>query len=314
MAFYEHIAEFCGKRVIDWQPGGSPISSGEVAYRLSLSWDESESGARWIDRLAHFLTEPFAAQTTALIVGPWEQDYDTKDETIAGIITALVEAREQLPALEELFVGEIISEENEISWIEQGDVVPLLAAYPRLRTLTVRGGNGLRLSDLRHDRLETLVLQSGGLPRRVLHDLLAAQLPRLQHLELWLGTDQYGGDITVEDLAPLLSGELFAGLSYLGLRDSEIVDQIAVAVANARILDRIDVLDLSLGMLTDEGATALLLSPRIARLRRLDLHHHFCSEAMVARLKALPLDVDLSEPQEAEIHDGKTYRYIAVSE
>ena len=32
----------------------------------------------------------------------------------------------------------------------------------------------------------------------------AAELPNLEHLELWLGTDSYGGDATVADLADLL--------------------------------------------------------------------------------------------------------------
>jgi hypothetical protein len=190
MAFYEHITEFAGKRVVDWEPGmplGDPTNA---AYRLSLSWDEGDGGGRWTDKFARFLDDPAAARVTAIVVGPWEQDYDTKDQIVAGIIAALVGARDRLPLLEALFLGEIISEENEISWIEQGDVAPLLAAYPRLGHFAVRGGNGLRLPDLRHDRLETLIIQTDGLPRQALRDVLAARLPRLRHLDLWLGTDE----------------------------------------------------------------------------------------------------------------------------
>jgi hypothetical protein len=35
---------------------------------------------------------------------------------------------------------------------------------------------------------------------------------------------------------------------------------------------------------------------------------------MVARLEALPIAVDASEPQEADRYMGETYRYVAVSE
>ncbi len=41
---------------------------------------------------------------------------------------------------------------------------------------------------------DALILESGGLPRRAVRDALAAGAPELRHLELWLGTEEYGGD------------------------------------------------------------------------------------------------------------------------
>ncbi len=100
MAFYEHITEFAGKRVVDWEPGTPLGDPANAAYRLSLSWDEGDGGGRWTDKFARFLDDPAAARVTAIVVGPWEQDYDTKDEIVAGIIAALVGARDRLPLLE----------------------------------------------------------------------------------------------------------------------------------------------------------------------------------------------------------------------
>jgi hypothetical protein len=213
-----------------------------------------------------------------------------------------------------LFLGDIIAEEAEISWIQQTDISPLFDAFPALEYLTVRGGNGLRLGSLRHDRLISLVVQSGGLPVEVVREVCSAQLPNLEHLELWLGSDNYGGNATVEDLGPILSGQLFPKLQSLGLRDSEIADEIATAVASAPVLERIRVLDLSLGTLGDAGAVALLSSPAVAKLEKLDIHHHYCSEDIVARLQALGITVDASEPQQEDAYDGETYRYAAVTE
>ena len=227
---------------------------------------------------------------------------------------ALVAAREQLPNLKAIFLGDIISEENEISWINQSDVSPLFDAYPLLERFAVRGGTGLVFGSLRHAHLKSLVIQSGGLDAGVVRAVSAAHLPELEHLELWLGVEAYGGNVTVDDLAPLLSGALFPKLSYLGLRDSEIADAIAAAVARAPVLERIRVLDLSLGTLTDEGAAALLASPAVARLEKLDLHHHFCSEAMMEKLRGLGIEVDVSQRQEEEEYDGERWRYVAVSE
>jgi hypothetical protein len=80
------------------------------------------------------------------------------------------------------------------------------------------------------------------------------------------------------------------------------------------VLQRIRSLDLSLGTLSDAGAGALLASPAVARLERLDVHHHYCSPAVVARLEGLGISVDASEPQEADESGGEVYRYVAVSE
>ena len=144
--------------------------------------------------------------------------------------------------------------------------------------------------------------------------LARADLPELEHLEIYLGTDDYGANVTPEDLQPILDGQVFPKLKYLGLRNSHIADEVAKAVADAPILNRIDVLDLSLGILGDEGAQALLESPLMANLSLLDLHWHYLTDAMQAKLKSLPCEVDVSEAQSGDEWDGEVYRYVAVSE
>ena len=207
-----------------------------------------------------------------------------------------------------------MSEECEISWIRQSDVSPLFAAYPQLEHFCVRGAEGLNLGSLKHDRLKSLIIQSGGLGANVVREVAAADLPELEHLELWLGEENYGGDTTVADLAPILDGKLFPKLKYLGLRDSEIADKIARAVAVAPVVERIRVLDLSLGILTDEGAATLLESPAVARLEKLDVHHHFCSEEMTAKLQSLSVEVDASERMEPDVYDDEVWRYVAITD
>jgi len=80
------------------------------------------------------------------------------------------------------------------------------------------------------------------------------------------------------------------------------------------VVERIRVLDLSLGTLTDEGASALLDSPAIARLEKLDVHHHFCSEEMTAKLQSLGVEVDASEREKPDIYGDEVWRYVAVGE
>lgn len=309
MGIYQHKTSFAGKPVVDWDPEQGVLDPSQAIYRVGLSDVAYDSDEHWTDRFATLLDHPAAASLTGLVVGVWEEAFEEGE--VDDVVEALVAARDRLPQLRALFMGDIILEECEISWIQQTDLSPLLDAYPQLEHFGVRGATGLSLGTLRYPNLKSLVIESGGLGAEVVRAVAAADLPNLEHLELWLGTPDYGGDATVEDLAPILAGNRFPRLRYLGLRDSEIADEIAVALAQAPILERISMLDLSLGTLGDEGALALLASPALARLQKLDIHHHYCSDEVMARVQALGIEVDVSEQEEADEDMG---RYVAVSE
>lgn len=311
MAIQEHLQEFAGKPVANWEPGSDFQNPGGTLARISLDYDEYDQKQKWLDKFAAFLEDPNASQSTGLVVGPW--DFESSEDSSA-IVEALVTARDRLPNLTAIFLGDILSEENEISWIRQSDVSPLLDAYPALEYFGVRGGDGLSVGALRHERLKTLIIQTGGLNADIVRAIGKSHLPQLEHLELWLGDSGYGATTTVEDLTPILSGQLFASLRYLGLRNSEIADEITRAVATAPIVERIKTLDLSLGTLSDEGAQALLESPAVAKLEKLDIHYHFCSDEMVEKLQQLPIEVDASDSQQPYQYDGESQRYVAVSE
>ncbi|AGZ39013.1 STM4015 family protein [Actinoplanes friuliensis] len=316
MSFYEHATEFAGRRVVDVPLDGPlPPVDGPVAWRFSF-WEFDETTTRGLNEKFREAFEAFVERSggeiEALVIGAW--GYAAFDE---APIAQLCEAASRLPRLRALFLGDQTSEECEVSWMRVGDVTPLLAAYPELEILKVRGGSELLTFDqVRHESLRELVFESGGLPSGVVREVLASEFPALTSLELWLGVDEYGGDTHVELLAPLLAGELFPALRHLGLRNSEIVDDIAVALAAAPIVPRLEVLDLSLGTMTDAGAGALLAGQSLSHLRRLDLHHHYLSPEMSARVvAALPgVLVDVSDVQEADEDDDEVYRYTAVGE
>src|SRR5262249_36343615 len=149
----EHATEFAGKAVRDWEPGKGIADPARFHYRLSVEWEEEQP---WLDKLAAFLTDPQATAATGLISGNW--GYVLKGDEAANVVNALVSARDRLPNLTALFLGDITREEGEISWIVQADVSPLFRAYPRLEHFRVRGGTDLRLGALQHDRLTSLVV------------------------------------------------------------------------------------------------------------------------------------------------------------
>lgn len=303
----EHKTEFGGYAVEDWEPGQE--LKADVLPRLILDYNDK---GKWSDKFQKLLETPGSEQLKGLVAGAWMGE--AWDVSADDVVNAIVAAREKLPHLKVLFIGDITSEENELSWIKQTDISPLFEAFPDLEWLGVRGGEGLTLGVPRHEKLKGLVVETGGLPRAIVQALGQAQLPNLEYLELWLGTDEYGADTEINDLKPLLKDDLFPRLHYLGLRNSEMADAIAGALQGAPVLNKIRVLDLSLGTLTDAGAQALLDNPALAKLEKLDLHYHFCSAEMMAKLENLPCEVDVSEQEEADEYNGESYRYVAHGE
>jgi len=190
----------------------------------------------------------------------------------------------------------------------------LLAAFPKLEMLRVRGGTHLELKSPKHDNLRALALETGGLSKAVVAQLSKAKFPNLEYLELWLGTEEYGGTTRVNDLQPILKGKVFPKLKYLGFRNSEIVDQIAGVVVNAPIVEQLETLDLSLGNLSDEGAGALMNLPTDANLKRLDVHFHYLTKSAVKNLKSLPFAVNTADVQQPDDWGDGEMRFIAVGE
>ncbi|MNO26903.1 hypothetical protein D3C76_167640 [compost metagenome] len=277
--------------------------------KLAIGYDEFEDGQRIGTAIERLSTSPEAASLSSLVIGDWGQAYENSSE---DVVEALVKHSAGFPALRKLFIGEMGYEECEISWITQSDLSPLLPAFPELQSLTIQGGNDLSLSKLRHEKLEELIIITGGLGKGVLAQIAAAELPNLRKLELYLGVDNYGFDGSLEDLIPLIEPGKFPKLTYLGLKNSEIQDEIAIAVADAPILDQLDTLDLSLGTLSDKGAEALLASGRIKGLKALNLSHHYMSEEMLTRWQDSGLPADVSDRQTSD--DDEDWRYPSITE
>ncbi|GAA2730451.1 STM4015 family protein [Actinocorallia aurantiaca] len=309
MSHYEYVESFAGLPVFDFTPetgaDGLP-GAAEAAWRVRLD-DFIEDFAPFQELFSRFLEAVDTTSVTALIVGNWGATHEVPAVRPLELLTG---ASERFPALKALFFGEWLQEETEISWIEQGDVTPLFTAFPGLETVVIRGGSGMELSPLDSPVLRELRLETGGLPGSVARALGASDLPALRSLELWLGVEEYGGDTTVDDLGPLLTGERLPALRHLGLQNAQIQDEIAAAAAGAPVVARLESLSLSMGVLTDEGAEALLSGRALTHLKRLDLHHHYLSDEMAERIRAaLPdVELDLGDRQKDD------WRYVAVAE
>ncbi|QEL17963.1 STM4015 family protein [Limnoglobus roseus] len=300
---------FAGRPVRGFDPDAKP-SRANCVYRIAVEFEDDEQ--TFPDLLDAFLTAHGGPGLTALVVGSWDSDSPLDSST--EVVESLIGARGRMPNLTALFLGDVTAEECEISWMGHGDLSPLLPAFPKLEEFRIRGTSDLTFGTLKHANLKSLAVESGGLPAELIDEVAAAKLPKLEHLELWLGTSNYGGINTVAPLKKLLAGKKFPHLSYLGLKNSAIADAVAAAVAKSPLLDRLDTLDLSLGNLSDDGAKALIAAPAVKKLKKLDLNHHYISDPVLRELRKLKVKLDVRDRKKEDRYDDEVYRYITASE
>jgi hypothetical protein len=307
----EHATIFANREVVDFEPEEGISDPVGIAYAIRCKY---YAGEKVPDQVAKLLQDEQASNLQALVFGIWDADMSQGGSEV--VIEALVAAKNQLKSLQALFIGDIHSEESEISWIVQSDISPILEAYPNLEILQVRGGERLAVSPfVGHEQLKALIVETGGLSSATINQICALNLPKLQHLELWLGSDWYGGDSAIADLNPILVELKFPNLVYLGLRNSQYTDDIAEGVVRSPLLNKIRILDLSMGTLSDAGAELLLKNPVVQQLDILNLSENYLSEEIINFVEAQQANFHVQvmiNGQRTEDEDEE--RYCAVAE
>ncbi|MEH0154427.1 STM4015 family protein [Limibacter armeniacum] len=277
--------------------------------KVSVDFDSEKPFSEVFDA---FLNDPKVGEVRQLHIGQW---FDEVAEVFNEVVDQLLENKDKLQGLETLFMADVDQDEAEISWIEQEDMGPVLVAFPNLKHFIVKGSNGLMFTDLKHDNLETLIIQTGGLGSETFDQVLQSSLPKLQVLEIWTGDSNYGADIEAVQVRPLLKGDLFPELRVLGLKNSEIADDIAKELADAPVLEQLHTLDVSMGIMKDEGAEYLLNS-KLDHLKKLDVSSNYLSADMIQKIaqKWPNLELISGGQKSPDEYHGEVYYYVDVSE
>ena len=276
----------------------SPPDFKKFIYKLNFSWD-SDDDLPLEEQLDKFFALENVSEAQGIILGMHIDD--SADDYYEMIGKKILSGSKKLANLKFLFLGEMNYEESELSWIGQGNAAALLEAFPGLEELRVRGGSdyddptALGFTQCRHACLEKLVIETISLRKQAFTGIAESVLPKLKHLELWLGSDDRQRTTTVEDVSAFVKANPFPDLKHLSFNNCDIIDEIAIAIAELPLIGQLDTLDLSLGTLTDKGANALLNSDLVKQLKKLDIHHHYLSDGMMTKFKELPIEVDLSE-------------------
>ncbi len=275
--------------------------------KYAYGYDDYENGKKNAETLAEeILNDPELPTVNKIIVGCWGESYEND---CSSIIEMFVENATKFAHIESLFIGDMTYEECEVSWIEQGDYSKLWDVLPNLKHLTIKGANGLELGEITHHNLLSLEIICGGLPKSVIHSIAKANLTKLEKLNLYLGVDEYGGDGGIEDIKCILEAS-FPSLTYLGLGNSDMQNEITKAVTTSPLLLQLEILDLSNGTLTDGGAKFILdNAKKLKHLKLLDLHHHYLTDEMMKEIRMLSIPVNLNQQR-----NEKRYMYPLLTE
>ncbi len=292
---------------------GSENGKNEKCKKFMYSYDEYEEQGKGAETLVEdILADPDFPALRELVIGDWGNSWE---DGCQKILDGIVEQAERFSHIESLFIGDMDYEECEVSWIIQGDYSRLWAAMPQLKELTIKGSTDLELGEICHEGLESLTIICGGLSRSVLNSIQDAKLPGLKKLLLYIGVEAYGFDGDENTVKELLEKADFPKLTYLGIEDSEIQDELAQVVLESKFMGQIETLDLANGTLTDKGGELLLKElPKWPNVKKLDVHYHYMSDEMAGKLEALPLEVDASEGNEDERYNGEVYRNAMLTE
>jgi predicted DNA-binding WGR domain protein len=219
------------------------------------------------------------------------------------------------PHLESVFIGDFHSEQQEISWVDHGDVSQWFHKAPNLERLRLHG-SGILLGKLEHPKLARLEIETGGLPEAAVVSLAQAKLPELTHLEVWFGRSTYGGTTNIAALRPLFSSKGLPKLMHLGLQNAEMQDEIAAELVKSKLLASVSSVDLSMGTMREAGARAILTNKdRFKHLKSLNLNTNYIPTALCTLLReALGSMVNVGRQNTPDMYDGEANYYTTVGE
>ena len=283
--------------------------------KFYLDWEESEEqGMILADKIKSYLDEYGTFDREKLVIGMWETAYDNAPDKLVKYLT---ENKDKFPNLKEIYWGDISWEECEVSWIQNTDLAPVVNSFD-LETLTVKGGCGLRFENMKSSTLKKLEIISGGTGETVLSDIVKAELPALTHLEIYMGVDNYGFDGSIQDIIPFTKKENFPKLKYLGLKNSDIEDEICEAVLAGDILPQLEVLDMSYGTLGEKGVNMLLDNiDKISHLKELNIYYNYAPKELLEKLQGEMEKLGIKsycDQGDADLDEEEEYRYPYITE
>ena len=105
MTISTNIRSFFGLPLHDFSPDKGISNPDTTAYKISLTWDDSEAGKNIVDSAKQLLADPNIGKLRALVIGSWGECYDNSPQ---ALIDLLVAEHVRLGQLQAIFFGEMV--------------------------------------------------------------------------------------------------------------------------------------------------------------------------------------------------------------
>lgn len=303
-----------------------PKDLGTVTWRRGLIDTLHVFNERdWMDEaydvfatLQPVLELPMADGLRELRTGVIRWDHNTED--VPAVLAAAAK-RPFASRLERLVLGDV-PRNVDMDHHVIGDVRAVSKQFPRLKFLKLHSGaaswsgpHNFEFGPLSLASLETLVIETCSMSTKRLTQVLKSSLPKLETLELWFGSSDYGADVKVKHLKPLLDGAVLPSVTDLGLRNAEFTNELATELPTAAIAKRLVRLDLSMGVLAATGVQALIAGAKsFARLKTLVVSQSHLTPADVKALKVAFPNVTLDAKNQKYDDLEPDRRYVSIGE
>jgi uncharacterized protein (TIGR02996 family) len=278
-------------------------------YRVRLSHDcysDEEWHGETVDILDAVLRHPSGRYVVELA---FQSNGDPNEDDLQSLIDLL--AKRAPPTVRKLTFGDNV---DQISWHHTGNLGRLWKAVPNLEILEIETGE-FEVGKLTAPALQRAIFITGGLSTTCGKGIATGHMPSIRHLEIYYGDDNYGGRCSIKEARPLLDRSDLVHLEYLGLKNSQFANELAGALAGAKVVKRLKTLDLSLGTLTDDGARALAdARSSLRHLEVLDLRRNFLTQDGIDAVKGLCKKVLVDDQNKPWNFDGELHYYVAVAE
>ncbi len=279
-------------------------------YRVRLSHDsysDDEFDGRTVDILDAVLSHPSGR---FVVEFAFQSNGDPNENNLQDLIDLL--GKKAPATTRKITFGD---NTDQISWHHTGNLKKLWKGVPQLQVLEVETG-GFDVGKMVAPALERAVFITGGLTSKCAKSIANAEMPCIQHLEIYYGDEEYGCDCSVKDVRPLLRRTDLEHLEHLGLKNAQFANEIAAALPGASVLKTLKTLDLSLGTMTDEGAQGLVAAKdSLKHLESLDLTSNFLTADGIKAVKGLCRKVIADDQQDADDWgDGELHYFVSVSE
>lgn len=277
--------------------------------RVAVDYESHEAGVRVPALIEALLDHPSGRFLQELVVGLESTDGENGYQEVIDLLVS-----RKPRTLRKLFLGDFdYPEETEMSWSHLGNASKLWPALPRLKSVILQSGT-MTLGNIELPDCREFEVRTGGLSGESVRAITGAKWPRLERLEVWFGSRNYGAEGTIDAIRPILDAKGLPALKHLALKNSEFTDEICAAIPKSKVLKQLETLDLSMGCMTHEGAQHLAAGKEsLAHLKTLNLENNALTDEALALVEGIVKDVRTGE-QSPDRGGPPDERYASVGE